>query len=702
MGDNRKDVLIRTYIVFGFMVVFGSAIVGRIWQLQNVQGGKWRAMADSLTTQLRRIDPSRGNIYSSDGRLLATSVPIYDLRVDMMADGITKESFNSNVDSLSAKLSALFNDKPASEYKHILREARRDGERFFLLKKNVSYQQMMAVKTFPLFRLGRYKGGLIVEQKSRRERPFKLLAARMIGYQRDGLIPVGIEGSYNDHLKGVNGIRLMQRISGSVWKPLRDENEIDPQDGNDVISTIDINIQDVAENSLLTQLQQHNAEKGCAVLMEVKTGHVLAIANLTMGKDGNYFEDYNLAIGESTEPGSTMKLASLMAMYEDGFAQPEDLVDTQGGAVRYANRIMKDSHEGGYGIITLQHAFELSSNVGISKMVNRVYAKNPQAFVDRLKSFGLGTKLGLQVTGEGSSYLRETSSKYWSRTSLPWLSIGYECSLTPLQVLTLYNAVANNGKMVRPLFVKEIRNKGQLVQEFRPSVIKDSIASPTTIKFVKQALEGVVERGTATNLKNAQYKVAGKTGTAQIANLGKGYKDGKIRYQASFVGYFPADEPMYSCMVVVYAPNNNLYYASQVAAPIFKEIADKVYASNIELHKELKYEETLANNLPAVKTGTSKSTREAVKGLGIPMKSGGGEGNWVAVNWSGQSVEMKDVIFRHDQVPSVMGMGLRDALYLLESHGLTVKAVGRGKVIRQSVVAGSKIEKGGEIIIQLG
>ena len=391
-----------------------------------------------------------------------------------------------------------------------------------------------------------------------------------------------------------------------------------------------------------------------------------------------------------------------MALYEDGYATPEDDVDTQGGAIRYANRIMKDSHDGGYGVISLQHVFEVSSNVGISRMVHKFYSKDPQKFVDRLRSFGLGQKLGLQVTGEGNPYMRSTESKYWSKTSLPWLSIGYESSFTPLQMLTFYNAVANNGRMMRPMFVKEIRNKGQLVQEFKPSIIKDSIASPRTIKYVQQALEGVVVNGTAKNLLHTQYKVAGKTGTAQIANTANGYKGDKIRYQASFVGYFPADNPRYSCMVVVYAPNNNLYYASQVAAPIFKEIADKVYSTNIELHKELRFEENLANNLPAVKAGSAKHTQVAVKGLGIPIRQTGGQGNWVAVNWSGESVEMKDVILKHDQVPSVIGMGLRDALYLLESRGLQVRTVGKGKVVKQSVTAGSKIEKGTMVTIQLG
>lgn len=702
MGDTKKDILKRVYLVYLFICIFGAAIVGRIWHLQFVEGDSWRAKADSLTTRLNKIEPARGNIYTSDGSLLATSVPIYDLRVDMLSESITKEIFNNNIDSLSISLSRLFKDRPASEYKLVLREARREGARYFLLKKGVSYKELQAVKKFPIFRMGRYKGGLIPEQKNKRVKPFEYLASRTVGYKMDDVEPVGIEGAFDKHLKGVSGMRLMQRISGNVWKPLNDENEIEPRDGNDVITTIDLNIQDVAQHSLENQLMKHNAEKGCAILMEVATGEIRAIANLKRGTDGRYREEFNFGVGESTEPGSTFKLASIMALLEDGYVDLDDIVDTQGGAVRFSNRIMKDSHDGGYGKISVQNVFELSSNVGISKMVHQYYSKNPQNFIDRVKSFGIGNKLDLQIPGEGTPFLKNTDHKYWSKVSLPWISIGYECSLTPLQILTFYNAVANNGRMVRPLFVKEIRNKGHLVEEFKPVIIRDSIASPSTIAKVKVMLEGVVERGTATNLRHAQYKIAGKTGTAQIANLKEGYKTGKMRYQASFVGYFPADNPKYTCIVVVYAPNGGMYYASQVAGPIFKEIADKVFASSIELHKELKLEENLAQNVPAAKNGQYRQTATVVKALNIPASLPDNQDRWIAARSTDDNVVFTGVKFRHDQVPNVVGMGLRDAIYLLESKGLQVRIVGRGTVIRQSVSAGSKLQKGQEIIIQLG
>jgi cell division protein FtsI (penicillin-binding protein 3) len=702
MGEAKKDILVRVYLVYFFMCLFGAAIVVRIWHLQQVEGETWRAKADSLTTKLENIEPARGNIFSADGSLLATSVPIYDLRVDMMTESITKDVFNEHVDSLSICLSRLFRDRSSEEYKHALREARKNGYRYYLLKKNVSYTDLQKVRTFPIFRLGRYKGGLIAEQKNKRVKPFNLLAARTVGYKAEGVEPVGIEGAFDEHLKGTSGMRLVQRLSGGVWKPINDENEIEPRDGNDVITTIDINLQDVAENSLYTQLSSHNADKGCAILMEVATGRVMAIANLKRGSDGSYHEEFNFGVGESTEPGSTFKLASMMALMEDGYAEPDDSVDTQGGVIRYANRIMKDSHEGGYGKTSLQHVFEVSSNVGISRMVHKFYSKNPQSFVDRVKSFGLGEKLNLQIGGEGKPFLNSTDQKGWSKVSLPYMSIGYECSFTPLQILTFYNAVANNGKMVQPIFVKEIRNKGQLVQEFRTRVIRDSIASSATIRKAQAMLEGVVENGTATHLRHAQYKIAGKTGTAQIANANTGYKNGKVRYQASFVGYFPADKPRYSCIVVVYAPNNNLYYASQVAAPIFKEIADKVYATSIDLHRELTVDDQLASSIPKVKSGQFKNAGTVLEKLRIPFARDDGYHHWIAAKRNDETLRFDGLKIRHDQVPDVTGMGLRDAIYLLESKGLHVRVIGRGTVVRQSLGAGSRLERGQEIIIQLG
>ncbi|MEP7168292.1 MAG: penicillin-binding transpeptidase domain-containing protein, partial [Bacteroidota bacterium] len=495
-----------------------------------------------------------------------------------------------------------------------------------------------------------------------------------------------------------------QKISGNVWKPLNDENEVDPKEGNDVISTIDVNIQDVAENSLQTQLEMHKAESGCAILMEVATGEILAIANLHRGQDGFYHEDFNSCIGQSTEPGSTFKLVSMLAAMEDRYVDLDDSIDTQKGIVYWTSgRPMKDSHEGGYGKISVKHAFEVSSNVGISKIIYKYYSKNPQAYIDRLRKMHIGELLGLQIEGEGMPLIKDTKNKSWSKTTLPYMSIGYECKLTPLQILTIYNMVANNGTMVKPRFVKEVRQKGQLVKSYPVEIIADSVCSIATIKKAKQLLEGVVQHGTATNLKNSEYQIAGKTGTARIANNNSGYEDGGVKYQASFVGYFPADNPKYSCMVVVYAPSGDVYYAAQVAGPIFKEIADKVYATNMEMHKELQRDSSFAqNSFPFIKPGFEREANKVFAKLNMPEKQIAGENDVTEKIKTEKKSKAVSAKIEDKIVPNVIGMGLRDAIYILENRGMQVTVMGRGSVIKQSLDAGIKINKGQLITIELG
>ncbi len=704
MGETKKDILVRVYILYGFMCIFGAAIIFKIWFIQNVRGEQLIALADSLTTKTAIIEPARGNIYSADGSLLATSVPTYDLYMDLQLETITNDIFKSGLDSLAIGLSKILGDKSPYAYKQLLIFARKPGpgKRYFPLKKNVTHAQQKKLYELPVFRLGRYKGGLIAEVKNKRVKPFTILADRTIGYKLDGVGAVGIEGAFDQYLKGNTGVRLMQKMSGNVWKPLNDENEIEPLDGNDVITTIDLNLQDVAESELERQLAGHKAEKGCAILMEVQTGAIMAIANLERGSDGNYRETYNFGVGQSTEPGSTFKLASMMALMEDGFASPDDSVDTQGGIIKYAGKEMKDSKTGGYGKLTLQEVFEHSSNVGISKMVQKYYAKRPQEFVDRVKSFGLVDDLGLQITGAGRPYINSTENKLWSRISLPFMSIGYECSFTPLQILTFYNAVANNGKMVKPLFVKEIRNKGVVVKSFGTEVMREKIASDKTLENARKMLEGVVQQGTATILKHGQYGIAGKTGTAVIAAQSNGYNKDNKKYQATFVGYFPADKPRYSCIVVVYAPSNNVYYAAQVAAPIFKEISDKVYATSVEMHPNLVANNQNADKLPIVKSGNSQTADYVLKKVGVSNYAAQKDAEWITASTSENKIELKPRSVSIGNVPDVTGMGLRDAVFLLESSGLSIRVVGKGSVLKQSIPAGTKVEKGKEIVIQLG
>lgn len=686
--------------MYGFFLVFGIAILVQVFRIQVVQGQDWIALAESQTLAYKNIDALRGNIFADDGSLLATSLPTYEIRMDLKAEALTDDVFNKGIDSLSIALSDLFNDKSAREYKIELERARKAGERYHLVKRRVTYLELKKLRDFPIFRKGRYKGGFLYVQKNERARPFKILAARTIGYDREGQKPVGLEGAYDKVLRGTSGKRLMQKIAGGVWMPVNDENEVEPEDGADLYTSIDINIQDVAEHALMKQLIKHNSDHGCVVLMEVETGLVKAIANLSRNSDGSYSENYNYAIGESTEPGSTFKLVSLVAAMEDGYLDLDDSVDTQGGQVQFYDRIMKDSHEGGYGKISVQRVFEVSSNVGTSKLIQKYYGKNPQQFIDRVNKFQIHKPLDLEIAGEGSPRIKMPKDKDWYGTTLPWMSIGYESRLTPLQILTFYNAIANNGKMVKPIFVREIRKHGRLVKKMPVQVISESICSKETVKKAQKMLEGVVENGTASNLKNATFKIAGKTGTAQIANDKYGYKyESKVSYQASFCGYFPADNPKYSCIVVVNAPSNNVYYGNLVAGPIFKEIADKVYATNLKIHPPLTVEKQLAA-MPISKNGSKEDLRKVLDKLNVKAHGRASE-NWVKTNAKENAIEIQNLTITSGLTPNVVGMSLKDAVYLLENKGLLVKIIGKGMIKNQSIPAGQPVQKGNVITLEL-
>lgn len=697
--EAKKGIILRVYLVYLVFALFGLAIIARAFAIQFWEGEHWKMQSENQTLDYREIEAVRGNIFAADGSLLATSIPNYEIRMDMKVG--SQEVFSEKVDSLAFCLSSLFNDKSANEYKKQLVSAKKAGDRYHLIRRNVNYNQLKKIRNFPICRLGKYKGGFIYLQKNVRERPFQVLAARTIGYAREGVNPVGLEGAYTKELGGVGGKRLMQKIAGGVWMPVNDDTELEPEDGSDLVTTLDINIQDVAEYALLTQLIKHNAAHGCVVLMEVSTGHIKAIANLSKTTEGSYYENYNYAIGASTEPGSTFKLATLMAAMEDGLIKPTDSVDTEDGSMKFYDRVMYDSHKGGYGKITVQRAFEVSTNVGVSKLINSSYAKNPQKFIDRLNSMNLNNQLNLEIPGEGKPKIKNANDPGWSGVSLPWMSIGYETRLTPMQILTFYNAVANNGKMVKPMFVKEIKQRGKVVKRFKTEILNDAICSKKTIDNAQRMLEGVVENGTAINLKNASYKIAGKTGTAQIANDKYGYK-GKLSHQASFVGYFPADKPKYSCIVVVNAPSNNVYYGNLVAGPIFKEIADKVYATNLDIHKPIDFEPHLAKtSVPYSKHGYYNDLKKVFETLQIALDNKAQTKEWVRTSTTEKHVEIYDINYTSGLTPNVIGMGLQDASYLLENKGYSVRVTGRGMVKRQSVPAGTRIEKGNIILLEL-
>ena len=695
--------------------MFALSIFYKMCVIQFKEGDVWKAKAEAFNTRVFEIEAVRGNIFDINGNLLATSLPYYEIAVDINAPSIDKKLFESKVDSLGFLLSSLFKDKSAKLYTKLLRKARRSGDRYVVLKRNVSYKDLQTLKTFPIFKKGK-RGGLVTLQTNKRERPFKILAARTIGLAREGVKPVGLEGAYDSVLTGISGQRLMQKIAGGVWRPINDENEVEPKDGSDLYTTIDVNIQDVAENALLKTLVKNNASHGCAILMEVKTGEIKAIANLTRdGKDSSsYSENLNYAIGYATEPGSTFKLASYLAVMDDYNVSLEEKIQVGNGEVTYYNKTIKDAHPPETPILTLKRAFEVSSNVAAAKTITKYYSKNPQEYVNKLKSFHLNQKLGLAIPGEANPLIKETKSKDWSGLTLPQMAYGYESLITPLQTLTLYNAIANDGRMVKPRFEKEIKRNGITVKTFSTEVISEHIVKKETVIKAKQMLEGVVENGSGKGLNITAFKVGGKTGTAQIAKVGVKRGSGKTaygavgdrNYQASFVGYFPADKPLYTCIVIINSPSNGIYYGGLVAGPVFKEIAEKVYSTSLDFLEPINNKQNLLTKAPTSIKSKNDELVIASKALKLLVKSKDQENNYVARNTQDStSITLIETNLENQLkkgiVPNLNGLSAKDALYLLENSGFHVKIVGMGSVKKQSLEAGQKFNKGDKITLIL-
>lgn len=687
----RTDILLRVYISFGIMVLIAIAVLYKMFTVQLVHGEKWVAMADSLSTRYVDVDAARGNIYSVDGSLLATSVPEYDIRMDLYAPGIELDDvFYSKVDSLARALSDFFKDKSPAQYSRSLRRARSDKNRYFLIKRDVSYQSMKKMRTFPIFNLGYMAGGMIAEQKNKRVLPFDNLAKRTIGYKNENVQPVGLEGAYANYIDGKGGKRLVQRIAGGVWMPVNPDMDVAPVDGADIISTIDIRMQDIAQSALERQLIESNADNGCVIVMEVKTGEVRAIANYTRVKEGVYEEKFNYAIAQSAEPGSTFKLASYLVALEDGKIDTGDIVDTGNGVFRVYNKAHRDSRHGGYGEISVKRAFEVSSNTAVTKLIHTYYNDSPAAFTRGLHELHLDEKLGLQFPGEGKPLIKTPDSKTWSGLSLTQMSYGYELLMTPLQMLTFYNAVANDGLMLSPLFVKEIRRLGNTIERYHARVIDESIASEKTINALQDMLLGAVENGTGKGLKNSLFKIAGKTGTAQMADGSAGYR-GRRRYQASFAGYFPANDPKYSMIVVVQNPRNG-YYAASVAGPVFSEVAQRIYASDMDMYQGVGGSKLMQASLsPETKAGSLEAAKTLYQEFDI-SKPASKDSTLVAYN---------DTEAVKGKVPNLIGMGLKDALYVLGNAGFKVSVNGKGKVVNQSVAAGQQLTDNLSISIDL-
>jgi cell division protein FtsI (penicillin-binding protein 3) len=693
---TRDEIVWRSGIVYFTIALIAVAILIRILILQLVQHGKWSAMSEQYVYKTAEQPADRGDVLAHDGRLLASSVPYYTIYMDTRSTGMSAATWSNGINGLSAGLAKLLGERSAAGWKTVITEARRRGDRYFLIKRRVDYETLREIKELAIFREGQYKGGMVAQAENRRILPNSELAARTIGYLNLGNegTEVGIEGSFDKYLAGKNGVVVKQRLTGGDWITIDDANSISSRDGNDVVTTIDIDLQDVATTALLTQLKKHDAHHGCAVVMEVATGDIRAIANLEQGNDGSYHESYNYAIAESTEPGSTFKLPSLMAALEDGVIDTGDIVDTGTGSIKFYNKIIRDTREEGYGKLTVKQVFEKSSNVGTSKLIYEHYKNNPKDFVNRLYAMKLNEKLDIQLKGEGAPLIRYPGDKLWSGLSLPMMSHGYEVQLTPLQILTFYNAVANDGRMMKPRFVTAIMRNGNVIKRYEPDVIINTIASRSTIKKAKKMMEGVVEHGTATNLKNPNYNIAGKTGTAQIARGKSGYRSGSvISYQASFVGYFPAENPLYSCIVVVNAPSNGVYYGNLVAGAVFREISDKIYATNFFRDYSAENTDGKMLNAPEAGNGYRADINKVLGDLDVRYKKGANS-DWVATRENGDTIRLVGINITKGLVPDVRGMSLRDAVYLLENSGYRVKYSGKGRVARQSPEHGARYFEG--------
>ena len=653
---KKNNIMTRFYFIIFGMVLFSCFLIFKLFYLQLKDGEKYKKIAKSKIIKNVVLEPSRGNIYSSDNEILATSISSYEIRWD--ATVVNNQYFNDNkkalIDSISSFLK-ISNEK----IKNKIELARKKQNRYVLIAKNLSYSQYMRVKKFPIFNLNSYKGGFIVEQKLVREQPLGKIAERTIGYEKKDVsgsyFRVGLEGAFSQYLKGEKGYRLKQKIANGQWKPVNFINEKEPTEGYDIYSTIDTNIQDISHNSLLAQLEEFEAEHGLVVVMEVESGEIKAIVNLGRTKNGKYYEKLNYAIGESHEPGSTFKLMSMISLFEDNLIDENTKVDTGNGVLEFFGEYkVKDSKKGGYGVISSSKAFEVSSNTGIVKLVYENYKNSPKKYIDRLYNMGLNKTLNLPIKGEGIPKIPYPTDKNWNGLTLPWMAFGYGVSLTPLQVLTFYNAVANNGVMVKPKLIKKISNLGNKpTKVFDSEIINPSICSKSTLEKVKKMLFNVVDKkwGTAYKIKDTNLKMAGKTGTSQT-----NYTSDEIQYISSFVGYFPVEKPKYSCIVVIHKPNKNKgYYGSTVAAPVFKRIAKKIFN---DTPKVIKIKEKDLNTLLFKKSNRVK-------------------------------------------IPNLYGVTREVAENILKEKGIRYKISGKGKVINQSIKAGSFVDNNIQLTINL-
>ncbi|MBP7506650.1 MAG: PASTA domain-containing protein [Prolixibacteraceae bacterium] len=699
----RKIILFRYTILLAIVLIFSLSIVVKIVIIQLTGSEKWGSKVKYLEDRESVIEGIRGDICAHDGRVLSTSVPFYEIRFDLGAPTV-RAVFNNEVSSLSKKLSKIFPDKSSSQFKKELLAAYKRKDRYYLIHpQKVTYEQLKKIETFPIFKLGKFKGGFIVVQENIRFSPQGRMASRTIGLVNKGTGDgyqgtkgiSGIEGMYEDYLKGNEGLQVQQNLSGR-WVNIT---SIEPEKGRDIYTTIDVYLQDVTETYLRNQLIKSDAEYGTAVVMEVSTGKIRAISNLGL-KNGEYQEIYNYAYGHEgcTEPGSTFKLASMLVAMEEGLVDTSDVFDIEDGKWKIYDKTIYDSDygHGEHGKMTVKEIFERSSNVGIAKIINKCYKGREKEFINRIYRLGLNEKLDLGFKGESKPYIKYPTDDNWWGTSLTWISHGYELQISPLQILTLYNAVANDGKMMKPMFVESIRDNGDIQKIYEPEVLKYSICSNSTLRKLKSLLEGVVENGTAKNIRSSKYRFAGKTGTAKIYDKKRGYLDS--RYRASFAGYFPAENPKYSCVVVISEPKGD-YYGGSIAGPVFRNIADCVMSTDINIESVQKPKDN--KNLPPLFNGLEKETKVVCKELDLRYKSPKDDADWVSTNEEEKIVELKGKNYVKGQIPNVFGMGASDAIFIIEGAGYKCNISGIGKVVRQSPQPGTTCGRGQVVYLSL-
>jgi cell division protein FtsI (penicillin-binding protein 3) len=695
--DIKKDIRFRVYIAFTCIFLFGCAIILKAAMVQVKEGPKLRAMAVEMHTRFDTLLAERGNIYTEDGVLLSSSIPEFEAHIDFSV--IDSDLFAKNIDSLCRCLSRLFKDKPAELYKEDFVRAYNEENKYYLLGRKLKYYQYEALRTFPIFNKGRGYGGFIADAKEKRITPYNMLAFRTIGVFRDSNVS-GLEATYNRDLVGENGRRVVQKSTGNVWVPI-EGSEVDPVNGRDVVTTLDINVQDVAEHALMSILEKYECMYGTCIVMEVKTGKIRTLVNLGRQPDGSYWEDFNYAL-IPTEPGSTFKVATLLSLLNDKLINVDDIVDAEGGAIRFGNRLMKDSHLGLHAM-PIWKAYAESSNAAFAKLGYTYYKDNPSKYVQHLKDFHLDRLTGIDVLGERRTHIIMPGTNEWSNTTLPWMATGYGVQITPMHTCMLYNSIANNGRMMKPYLVSAIKEYGKEIKTFEPTEIT-RVGDENIVAQVQKCMRAVVTEGTAKGIESPFYTIAGKTGTAQVWDKGIRYSDGV--YQGSFVGFLPADQPKYTiCVVIRTKPHSAAYYGGAIAAPVFRMVADKIFSENMGAWEGPldSLAKAGAFKMPAA-AATARSYEVLLNAIEkhttIPAEDNVNAMMQLSTDSSMHMAVQPKKIYRNI-MPDVTGMSLKDAVYMLEVSGLQVQVQGKGKVKLQSIAPGSAIVKGQSILLQL-